>query len=113
MNVNGFLDKNPFVRIILPFILGIILHRYADIPAWLSCMVLCSFLAFAIILNRDSEYKKRWMCGAMLFVSILALGSASATLSAPRNIAADTGGRKCEYRACVTNTPQQQNAIVL
>ncbi len=107
MNVNGFLDKNPFVRIILPFILGIILHRYADIPAWLSCMVLCSFLAFAIILSRDSEYKKRWMCGAMLFVSILALGSASATLSAPRNIAADTGGRKCEYRACVTNTPTQ------
>ena len=105
MNFNGFLDKNPFVRIVIPFALGIILHSYTGIPVWLSSIVLCTFLAFAIVVGRDSEYKTRWLSGILVSVGLLALGSAIAALNAPQNIAHDTSSRKCEYRACVTNTP--------
>ena len=105
MEISGFLDKNPFVRIVFPFALGIIFHCYWNVPALLSFSVLCVFLAFSIILFRQKDYRRRWQCGAALFVSLAAMGSTMAALNTPSNVVADAGSRKCEYRAYITSTP--------
>ena len=105
MSFSEFLDKNPFVRIILPFALGIILHCYWCVPVILSISVLCLFVALAIFFFRQKDYKSRWLCGAALFVSIAALGSTMAELNTPPDIAPDANNRKCEYRACITGPP--------
>ena len=105
MSISGFLDKNPFVRIILPFALGIVFHCYWSVPAMVSISALGIFAALAVFLFRQYGYKSRWACGAALFLSIAALGSAMAALNTPPNVVSDAGSRKCEYRASVTGTP--------
>jgi len=105
MSISGFLDKNPFVRIILPFALGIVTHCYWSVPAMVSISALAIFAVLAIFLFSQNGYKSRWACGAALFLSIAALGSAMAALNTPPNVVSDAGSRKCEYRASVTGTP--------
>ncbi|MBR6082193.1 MAG: ComEC family competence protein [Salinivirgaceae bacterium] len=105
MSISGFLDKNPFVRIILPFALGIVFHCYWSVPAMMSISALGIFAALAVFLFRPNGYKSRWACGAALFLSIAALGSAMAALNTPPNVVSNAGSRKCEYRASVTGTP--------
>ena len=70
-----------------------------------SISALGIFVALAVFLFRQNGYKSRWVCGAALFVSIAALGSAMAALNTPPNVVSDAGSRKCEYRASVTGTP--------
>lgn len=71
----------------------------------MSISALGIFAALAVFLFRPNGYKSRWACGAALFLSIAALGSAMAALNTPPNVVSNAGSRKCEYRASVTGTP--------
>ena len=106
MNINGFLDKNPFVRIVLPFAIGIVLHHQTGIHTVLSIAILCAFTILSILTYKFCQsYKFRWVPGAMLFASLCALGCTTASLNNRQFIPSEANNRECCYRACITNNP--------
>ena len=106
MNINGFLDKNPFVRILIPFALGIILHNYTAAPTVLCVTLPIAFLLIALLVyQKRISFKFQWATGLLLFVGIGALGYTTARLSSPPVIPHNVNNLKCSYRASVTNHP--------
>lgn len=108
MNVSSFLDKNPFVRIIIPFILGIICCNYRFTPVIVSLAALCVFVSIAAIAySRGFPYKSRWMFGPVHFSVFFALGQLMFGISIPPEMSDDVSNHKFNYRACVTSSPSE------
>ena len=108
MSINGFLDKNPFVRIVIPYALGIIAHLYVHIPCFLCVAAVCLFLLLAVFFyRRHLSMRFGWLTAFMLFVSVAAMGFATAKLSEKPPVPHDANNYKCDYRACVTNSPSE------
>ncbi|MBO7495642.1 MAG: ComEC family competence protein [Salinivirgaceae bacterium] len=107
MNIDGFLNKNPFVRIVLPFAIGIVLHHQTEISTVLNVAILCvSTILSVLFYNISLSYKYRWLPGAMLFVNLCALGYTTASLNNSSSfIPPEANTRECTYRACITNNP--------
>lgn len=106
MSINGFLDKNPFVRIVIPYALGIISHYYLHTVDIVCVAVVCLLLAIAVFFYRKHlSMRFGWLTGLTLFVTIGAMGFASAQLATPPPVPHDAGKHKCLYRASVTNHP--------
>lgn len=106
MNVSSFLDKNPFVRIIIPFIFGIICCNCRPMPVNVSLIALCVFVAIAVMAYcKGFSYKNRWMFGPILFLVFFALGQLMFGVSMPPEMPTDVGNHELSYRACVTSTP--------
>lgn len=72
-----FLQRTPFFRLLLPFILGIILFQYVELFQW-SLLALISFsiclmiIAFTIRVSKQ-QFKFRWLFGSGIFLFMLAL----------------------------------------
>ena len=108
MGINGFLDKNPFVRIIFPYALGIIVHLYVKIPGIVCVAVVCLLSVAAVFFyRRHLSMRYGWVTGFVLFVTIGTMGFATAELSEKPPVPHDANNYKCSYRACVTNTPSE------
>jgi competence protein ComEC len=69
----------PFVRILFPFLAGIILAIYAhvDSPVWLLLTLLCfgAFLAETFLLKISTVYKWRYVSGILVVLSFFFLGT--------------------------------------
>lgn len=106
MSISGFLDKNPFVRIVVPFILGIIVCNYRPMPIAVCLVALCVFVAMAVFAYRKgSSYKNRWLFGTLVFAVFFALGQLLFCISIPAEMSSEVSKHKCNYRACVTSSP--------
>ncbi len=108
MKVSLFLDKNPFVRIIIPFILGIIYCNCRFTPVVVSLVALCVFVAIAVVAYcKGFSYKNRWMFGPIHFSVFFALGQLMFGVSIPPEMSSDVSRHKFNYRACVTSSPSE------
>lgn len=108
MKIADFADRNPFIRITVPFMLGIVLCNYLSIPIVISLVALCLCAICTIIAyKRSRKYTTRWIPGVFVFATFFALGYNMLTISTPAELDANTSKQKCEYRACVTNTPSE------
>lgn len=108
MSINGFLDQNPFVRIVIPYALGIIAHLYVHIPGIVCVAAVCLFLLLAVFFyRRQLSMRFGWVTGLVLFVTLGVMGFATAQLADKPPVPHDVNNYKCNYRACVTNTPSE------
>ena len=68
----------PFVRLILPFILGILLQDYLNIN-WspvVGVSILCVFILLLLFFSRKKRrYSQRYVFGSLLFSGLILLGS--------------------------------------
>jgi competence protein ComEC len=75
-----FLQRTPFFRLLLPFMIGIILYQYVELLHWsLYAMFGLSgilvFLSFAIFVPK-LQFQFRWLFGCGIFLFMLALAYA-------------------------------------
>ncbi len=106
MGINGFLDKNPFVRIVIPYALGIIAQYYTHAIDIVCVILMCLLLAMAVFLYRKRlSMRFSWLPGLTLFAAIGAMGFATAQLADKPSVPHEAGRHKCLYRASVTNHP--------
>ena len=78
-----FLQRTPFFRLLLPFIIGIILYQYVELLHWslfamFSLSGILMLLSFAIRVPKR-QFQFRWLfgCGIFLFMISLAYGLSS------------------------------------
>ncbi|MBR3567611.1 MAG: ComEC family competence protein [Salinivirgaceae bacterium] len=106
MGINGFLDKNPFVRIVIPYALGIIAQYYTHAIDIVCVILMCLLLATAVFLYRKHlSMRLGWLPGLALFATIGAMGFTTAQLADKPSVPHEAGRHKCLYRASVTNHP--------
>lgn len=106
MTIDGFLSKNPFVRIVLPFALGIVLHHQIGINTVLCLSIVCVLTCLSILSYRICQsYKYRWVPGAMLFATLCALGCATASINGSNSVPLEANSLEGTYSACITNNP--------
>ena len=108
MEIADFADKNPFVRITVPLMLGIILCNSFTVPPSVSLIVLCVLATTSIVAyKRCRKYKYRWIPGMFLFFTFFVFGYNLMLISTPAEISSNVTNTRCEYRACITNTPSE------
>ncbi len=106
MGINGFLDKNPFVRIVIPYALGIIAQYYTHNVDIVCVTTVCLLLTTAVFLYRKHlSMRLGWLPGLALFAAIGAMGFTTAQLADKPSVPHEAGRHKCLYRASVTNHP--------
>ena len=70
-----FLQRTPFFRLLLPFILGIILYQYVELFRWsllaLFCLSLILVLLAFVIPNPKRQFQFRWLFGSGIFLFLL------------------------------------------
>lgn len=72
-----FIAKNPFVRLIIPFIAGIMIQWYFPLKLVIIFCVLCFSLLLLFILSRGSlflQFKSNHIVGALLVLAVVSLG---------------------------------------
>jgi len=72
-----FLQRTPFFRLLLPFIVGIILYQYVELFQW-SLFALFGLSAFLILLSfairlPNRQFQFRWLFGCGIFLFMLSL----------------------------------------
>lgn len=106
MGVSWFLGKNPCVRIVIPFMLGIIFCHYCNTPLVVSLSALAVLLPINITLyKRKLRYTQGWLTGIFMFPCFFLLGSIVLSVSQKGDI--QLNPNQCEYRACVLATPKE------
>ena len=72
-----FLQRTPFFRLLLPFIIGIILYQYLELAHWallvflaISILVIC---ASFFVKNPTIQYKFRWVFGSGIFLFLIVI----------------------------------------
>jgi competence protein ComEC len=104
----NFLQRTPFFRLILPFIVGIILYQYVELFQWsllamygLSILVV---LVSLVIRTPKRQFQFRWLfgCGIFLFMLSLSYGLCAAR---EKDDAFDHLNQKGIYRVELTSAP--------
>ena len=108
MEIAEFADKNPFLRITVPLMLGIIFCNYMSVSPDISFAVMCLLGAATFVAYKRCEnYSLRWIPGAFMFATFFTIGYNLLAISTPAKISDNVSNQKCEYRACVTNMPSE------
>jgi competence protein ComEC len=108
MSIAEFADRNPFVRITVPLMLGIVLCNQIPSHPTIGLIALCVCIVAAVVAYKCTDkYTTRWVPGVFLFASFTLLGYNLLTLSEPAQISGVASKLKCEYRACITNQPSE------
>jgi competence protein ComEC len=70
-----FLQRTPFIRLLLPFIIGIVLYQYVELLQWsLLAMFVASFLMVLVamfIREPKRQFQFRWLFGCGIFLLML------------------------------------------
>jgi competence protein ComEC len=73
-----FLQRTPFLRLLLPLILGIISYQFVALFDWsqvvLISLSVCFILSSFIIRKSKLQYQFRWLFGSGIFLFIVVLG---------------------------------------
>lgn len=108
MDIYEFLSRNPYVRIIVPFIIGIVFCCYIHTPYAISLAALMATVPVAIAAYRKRvRYTLGWLCGMVLFLCFFALGNLVFAIHTKPELQISTS--QCEYRACVLTTPKKSS----
>lgn len=108
MDIYEFLSRNPYVRIIVPFIIGIVFCCYIHTPYAISLAALMATVPVAIATYRKRvRYTLGWLCGMVLFLCFFALGNLVYAIHTKPELQISTS--QCEYRACVLTTPKKSS----
>lgn len=108
MDIYEFLSRNPYVRIIVPFIIGIVFCCYIHTPYAISLAALMATVPVAIAAYRKRvRYTLGWLCGMVLFLCFFALGNLVYAIHTKPELQISTS--QCEYRACVLTTPKKSS----
>jgi competence protein ComEC len=72
-----FLQRTPFLRLLLPFIIGIVVYQYVEIYNW-SLYAMFGLAAFLIILSYiirtpKRQFQFRWLFGCGIFIFMFSL----------------------------------------
>ncbi len=71
-------NKYPLLRILFPFVAGILIVFYTGIvfPIWILLPITCLGMFSVLILYKFRKYQNRWVSGLLIFVSILSFSLA-------------------------------------
>jgi len=74
----NFLQRTPFFRLLLPFMVGIVLYQYAELVHWGLCALfglslILVLLSLAIRVPKR-QFQFRWLFGCGIFLFLLLLG---------------------------------------
>ncbi len=111
-----FLHRNPFVRLLLPLVIGILMSEYCEITdtvlvALAACTVF--FLVLPVVLRRTKVYYRLlWMHGCAIMLFFLAFG---AWLGCAHYQALDVDclGEECIFRAEIVDAPEEKERTYL
>ncbi len=110
MSLEDFLENNPCVRIVVPFIIGIIIGNLIPAPIHISAAVAVIAIGIAIWLyNRLLKYTQQWLPGFVSGIAILAVGTLLITTHQNSQTDEPTTRTVDQYRACVLNPPALKN----
>ena len=104
-----FLHKNPFVRIILPFILGIIFEFSFQIQNKFIFWLILIFASFLIILNISKfvkNFKFRWVYGIIFNITFILFGIYSVDINNTTVPEIDSQN-KINYIATIIEAPKE------
>lgn len=108
--MEDFLEQNPCVRLIAPFIIGIIIGSLFSVPINVSVTIAIIAIGIAIWLyNRLLKYTQRWLPGFVSGIAILAVGMLLITTHQNSQTDEPTTRTVDQYRACVLNPPALKN----
>lgn len=108
--MEDFLEQNPCVRLIAPFIIGIIIGSLFSVPIIVSVTIAIIAIGIAIWLyNRLLKYTQRWLPGFVSGIAILAVGMLLITTHQNSQTDEPTTRTVDQYRACVLNPPALKN----
>lgn len=108
--MEDFLEQNPCVRLIAPFIIGIIIGSLFSVPIKVSVTITVIAIGIAIWLyNRLLKYTQRWLPGFVSGIAIFAVGMLLITTHQNCQTDEPTTRTVDQYRACVLNPPALKN----
>jgi len=117
-----FLKKSPFLRILLPFLIGLYISSSLPVSTYMVYVVLAILLLAYILLNQwvkhEISYKHRYISGVIGFFVLLFLGMGYLQLRHPIIINSDANvavqveviaslgetDKNLKYQVCLTNT---------
>ncbi|NDW17697.1 ComEC family competence protein [Dysgonomonas sp. 216] len=113
--MTDFLHKTPFLRFLIPLIVGILIQYYLYVPTSIGFILLFAGLAIMLVsffINPQKQFGLRWLFGAGLFSCLFAFAvfltthsQQKATFSFPDN--------KESYQGLIINSPQtKENSIM-
>ena len=74
----NFLQRTPFFRLLLPFIIGVIIYQYVELFQWsllaLFGLSVCLIIIAFVIRKPTSQFQFRWLFGSGIFLFFIALG---------------------------------------
>lgn len=106
-----FLQRTPFFRLLLPFILGIILYQYVELFHW-SSFALFGFslililLSFAIRIPKR-QFQFRWLFGCGIFLFMFSLAYSLSSIQEEKN-GFDHLFQKGTYRVELISAPVEK-----
>ena len=111
-----FLQRTPFFRLLLPFIIGIILFQYLELPQWgLYAIIGLSLLLFIlslVIRQPKRQFQFRWLFGCGIFLFMLA-SAYFLTAEHEKSNAFDHLNQKGIYRVELTSAPVEKTKSYL
>lgn len=84
MSLYEFLRSAPYLRLLIPFITGILLAPFLILPVWLCFLLVAIFVALLMllqILKALVNYRKRWIWGVLLNLILILLAALFAKLN--------------------------------
>lgn len=78
--IMDFLHRNPFVRLLLSLVVGILVGNYLVVPGWFLCVVACAavflLLVHGVVIARKRPFYQRfrWLFGCAVFLLFVLLG---------------------------------------
>lgn len=109
MAFEDFLENNPCIRIVIPFIIGIIIGDQLSIPIYLSISVFGIAIIIAIYLyNKLLQYTQRWLPGFFTCIAMLTLGTLLVTINKTQPTEESASKLSNKYRAVVLTPPAQK-----
>lgn len=114
-----FLHENPFLRITIPFIIGIFLYEILNLPI-LAVLVIFSFslfvLIFRLIYSDFSTYTTRWLdtvivCILFMFFGLLNVWFHNLVENTTKNLNIETGKKYIITATLTSNVAQTKNAF--
>jgi competence protein ComEC len=105
-----FLKNNPFIRVLLPFIGGIILGYQFSCNLWLVSAVIVVILLFLFLWSVFIKtYSFRWVFGIFVFIALVLFGVVSLQLVKSQSGIFSGKSYKGRFEAIVEEVPVKRN----
>ncbi len=111
-----FLQQNPFIRLLLALITGILLANFISLPQSFSYILFLLsgifWLLFFCFRNSDLYYRIRWISGVSILSTLLAMGCWLTQQQAAKSQVSFLD-QSIVFRAVVADTPEEKTNSIL